>query len=320
MNDVIRTRCELLLCNRDAVAAAFPWSSAMAHLACANAYTMRLLAVEPTLLKQSRQMIRSRLGVFSSFRGPAEDLLAATLDLSGEADALLARAITVFELLKKEVHASSYLPMTAVSIARFARPDEYADITARTAALYRRMREEHPFLTSAEDTSFCAMLTLSGQSEDLLIARMERCYDWLKPRFSGNALQTLSHVLALVPGTVEDLCLRVEDLADAFKAARNKWGTTHELPVLGILAGDTRPVEQLVSETIECSDWLKTKKGFGFFSTISRTQRLMFAALMTQRSGSAAESAGMTSVLTAMIAQEVAMSAIAASAAASAST
>lgn len=66
------------------------------------------------------------------------------------------------------------------------------------------------------------------------------------------------------------------------KSMGHKWNGWYEMPILGVLAADPHPVQELAAAIADNDEWLKHQKGFGFFSSISRMQRLMYAALLTQ--------------------------------------
>lgn len=116
-------------------------------------------------------------------------------------------------------------------------PERYGEIAGRTRHIYELMRNEHPFLTSGEDSVFAAMLALSELTDEQIVEETEQCYRLLKPEFfSGNAVQSLSHVLALREGKAEDKCKATMELFHSLKARGCKYGTDYELATLGVLA------------------------------------------------------------------------------------
>lgn len=312
MTNMTMDRRELLIRNRDTIKNVFKWDTGLMHLCCANIYTMRGQLVDESSLRQTKQLLTERVGAFNNFRSTARNVLIAMLDLSGDAPALLERALQLYDMLKREFFTSSYLPMVAMLLAEHASPARYDELVARTRTIYKRMQREHPMLTSSEDCALCALLAMSDQTDDELIDRMEQCYTMLKDRFTfyGNQLQSLSHVMALSSGDIGDKCDRMLALIDALKAAGHKWSKSYELPVLGILVEDPRPIEELASAIADHDAWLQTQKGFGFFSSVSRMQRLMYAALLTQEQGAAADTAAINSTISMIIAEQVSLIAV----------
>ncbi len=325
MRETIQRGCEQLIRCRDQVKQVFPWDGGLIHLSCAGIYVMKGKSVDEGVLEQSKRLLKEKVGVFSNFRGTARSPIAAMLAVSGNPERTLDNGITVYELLKKEFWSSAYLPLAAMTIAQLVEPFDYERVAGRTRRIYERMKAEHPFLTNSEDSALCAMSALSERSEDALIGDMESCYRLLKPEFfSGNAVQSLAHVLSLCEGTPEEKCRRTMELFHNLKAAGRKYGTEYELPTLGIFALTDADSRQVAGEMIEIDSWLSEQKGFGALGSVGSKQRLMYAGMLAQKEHAAADvvqTAAVRSTVALIVAQEMVMcAAIAASTAAAASS
>ncbi len=323
MRETIQRGCEQLIRCRDQVKQVFPWDGGLIHLSCAGIYVMKGKSVDEGVLEQSKRLLKEKVGVFSNFRGTARSPIAAMLAVSGNPERTLDNGITVYELLKKEFWSSAYLPLAAMTIAQLVEPFDYERVAGRTRRIYERMKAEHPFLTNSEDSALCAMSALSERSEDALIGDMESCYRLLKPEFfSGNAVQSLAHVLSLCEGTPEEKCRRTMELFHNLKAAGRKYGTEYELPTLGIFALTDADSRQVAGEMIEIDSWLSEQKGFGALGSVGSKQRLMYAGMLAQKEHAAADvvqTAAVRSTVALIVAQEMVMcAAIAASTAAAA--
>lgn len=324
MKEQTRIRCEQFIENRRRIQSVYSWDSGIIHIACAGIFTAKNKLADESLLIECKHMIKEKTGFFSNFRGSAESPVAAMLAASSSPSRMLENGLQVYQLLRQEFWSSSYLPLTAMILAQLADPQHYEELAARTKTIYLRMKQEHPFLTSEEDSAFCALLALSEKHDDELIRDAEICYQILKPDFfSSNAVQSLSHVLALCEGPAEQKCARVMELFQRMKRAGRKYGTEYELPALGVLAMDQVSAEEIVAEVFEIDDWLSSQKGFGFFSSITRQQRLMYAGILAQnreQNETVQQTAAINGTISMMIAQEAAMcAAIMASSAAAAS-
>lgn len=325
MNELTFINCRQLIENRERVKSVFAWDGGLIHLCCAGIYSAKGLSVDEDMLQASKDLIKEKVGVFSNFRSTARSPIAAMLATSGNPEQTLENGLQVYDLLKKEFWGSTYLPLSAMIIAQMAEPHQYEQIASRTRLIYERMKSEHPFLTSSEDSAFCALMALSEKSDEALIADMEECYQQLKPHFfSSNAVQSLSHVLALCDGTAAEKCSRTMELFDRLKAAGRKYGTDYELPTLGVLAMSGADLESIAADMIEIDDWLSEQKGFGLFSSITRKQRLMYAGILAQRdyiNENTMQTAAVGGTIALIVAQEAAMcAAVAASTAAAASS
>lgn len=324
MNDQMLRNCTLLIDSRDRIKTVFGWDGGLLHLACAGIYVSKEKEVNVSVLQDCKELLNRKVGLFSNFRSTARSPIASMLAISENSERTLDNGLIVYHLLKQEFWSSTYLPLTAMVISQIAEPYQYEAITARTRRIYGLIKAEHPFLTSEEDSANCALLALSEKSDNELIYEIESCYQQLKPYFfSSNAVQSLSHVLALGQGTTEEKCRRLMQLFEGLKEAGFKYGTSFELPTLGVLAVSDGAIDKMIQEILEVNNWLSFQKGFGFFSSITAKQRLMYAGIVTQReyiNTNTMQSTAVNSTISLIVAQEVAMcAAIAASAAASAS-
>lgn len=324
MNDQMLKNCNLLLESRDRIKTVFGWDSGLIHLACAGIYVSKEKEVNVSILQDCKELLKQKVGLFSNFRSTARSSIASMIAVSDNPEQTLDNGLLVYELLKKEFWSSTYLPLAAMVIAQMAEPHQYEAIADRTRRIYDLIRSEHPFLTSGEDSANCALLALSEKSDNELIYDIESCYQLLKPIFfSSNAVQSLSHVLALGQGKAEDKCRRTMQLFNGLKEAGYKYGTFYELPTLGVLALSDGVNDKMIQEIVEVNNWLSCQKGFGFFSSVTAKQRLMYAGIITQRqyiNTDAMQSTAINSTISLFVAQEAAMcAAIAASTAASSS-
>lgn len=189
MKSQTKRKCELLMENRDTAKKVFAWESGLTHLACAGIFTVKGKRADEMILADCRALLKQNVGVFSNFRGSVAPEIASLLAVSGNPQPVLENGLKVYELLKKEFSGSMYLPLAAMVIAQLAKPYQYEEIVQKTRRIYKKMQKLHPFLTSAEDSAFCALMAASGMEEENLLAECENCYQILKPEFfSANAV------------------------------------------------------------------------------------------------------------------------------------
>jgi hypothetical protein len=198
--------------------------------------------------------------------------------------------------------------------------EQVVKVTEKARTIYNKMKKDHPFLTSSEDSVYAVLMAVSEKSDEVLMEEMEVCYKKLKESFSAsNEVQALAHVLSIAEGSAEEKCNKVVALYEALKADGVKYGKYHELVVLASLA--LLPVEQSVLvEDIKAVDaFLKEQKGYGFLGLDKKT-RLMHAAMVVSCDyvkNDNADIAAMTGTLAAVAAQQAAMCAVIAASAAS---
>ena len=323
MNERTLARCKNLIKNKETMKSAFAWEDGLTHLACAGIFINKEQTANEEMLLQCKDILKRNTGIFSNFKSTAKPMIVAMLAANENPQLLMERGLKVYDLLKEEFMSSVYLPIAAMIIAQYADEARYAELAQRTRRIYKQMRADHPFLTSGEDSTFCALMALLDKPDEVLLGDAEECYKILKNNFfSSNAVQSLSHVLAMCDGEPENKCQKTMELFQKLKEAGHKYGTSYELPTLGVLAMADGNLDEIAAEMAEIDQWLSEQKGFGFFSSISAKQRLMYAGMIAQQdyiNDKMMQSAAVNGVISLIVAQQAAMcAAITASAAATA--
>ena len=323
MNERTLARCKNLIKNKETMKSAFAWEDGLTHLACAGIFINKEQTANEEMLLQCKDILKRNTGIFSNFKSTAKPMIIAMLASNENPQLLMERGLKVYDLLKEEFMSSVYLPIAAMIIAQYADEARYAELAQRTRRIYKQMRADHPFLTSGEDSTFCALMALLDKPDEVLLGDAEECYKILKNNFfSSNAVQSLSHVLAMCDGEPENKCQKTMELFQKLKEAGHKYGTSYELPTLGVLAMADGNQDEIAAEMAEIDQWLSEQKGFGFFSSISAKQRLMYAGMIAQQdyiNDKMMQSAAVNGVISLIVAQQAAMcAAITASAAATA--
>lgn len=323
MNERTLARCKNLIKNKETMKSAFAWEDGLTHLACAGIFINKEQTANEEMLLQCKDILKRNTGIFSNFKSTAKPMIVAMLAANENPQLLMERGLKVHDLLKEEFMSSVYLPIAAMIIAQYADEARYAELAQRTRRIYKQMRADHPFLTSGEDSTFCALMALLDKPDEVLLGDAEECYKTLKSNFfSSNAVQSLSHVLAMCDGEPKIKCQRTMELFQKLKEAGHKYGTSYELPTLGVLAMADGNQDEIAAEMAEIDQWLSEQKGFGFFSSISVKQRLMYAGMIAQQdyiNDKMMQGAAVNGVISLIVAQQAAMcAAITASAAATA--
>ncbi len=325
MKKELEKRCQQFIENRDKIKEVFVWNGGLIHLACAAIFTANNKTADIQLLFSSKQLLKQQVGPFSNFRNTAQAAMISMLAVSDYPGEYLEEGLDVYAALKKRFWSSTHLALAAMVIAQLTEKIEYMGIVERTRSIYDRMKSEHPFLTGSDDSAYCALMALSDKSDDVLLEDAQIIYTTLKEHFfSANAVQSLSHVLALAEGEIEKKVERTIELYRQLKMRGYKYGTSYELPTLGVLALGEQNITELVEEMIEVDTWLSKQKGFGFFGGVTNKQRLMYAGMLVgyqEDNDKMLQTATLNSTVSIIIAQQAAMmAAIAAGSASSAAS
>lgn len=325
MIDSLKDRCDMFVKNRDIMKNSFKWENSMMHPLCASIYTEKELVIDADKIKSCREIIKNSTGIFSNFKGVPFIALATMLSLNTNPENKFKEVLNIYDILRNEFHSSTYLPLSAFVISDIVDAHNYERIVTKAKVIYQKMKSEHPFLTSGEDCGFAIMTAISDLSVDAIITEMEKCYDYLRSKFfSANAVQSLSHTLAVGEEISVIKCNKVLNIFEQLNDKDCKFGTGMELSVLGLLAMTTENTDQSVNDIIEVNEYLKSFKGFGTLG-IGKSQRLMYSAILVsqeykkQYASQAMKMASVNSITSIIIAQQAATAAIIASSAAASS-
>lgn len=327
MRNTLNTLCENFISNRDTIKSTFSWESTYLYPVCAAIFTDKRQVANTATMINCRDILKNKVGLFSNFRGIGKLAMISMMAVDKEPDEKLKKALEVYSLMKEYFFGSQYLPLASMILTNLVQPEEYSNIAQRTRIIYNLMKSEHPFLTSSEDSVFAMLLATSELTNEQIVEETECCFRLLKSNFfSSNAVQSLSHVLALSEGSPEFKCQKTLELFNDLKVNGRKYGTTYELATLGVLATIEAGSNTIINDIIEVDNFLSTQKGYGFFG-VDKKQRLMHAGMLVtsdyinEKNSLVINSSAMGATMSLIAAQQAAMvAAVAASSAAAASS
>lgn len=322
MRESLNRLCNSFLADRDTLRRTFKFESNYIYPVCANIFAARQTPARQEELLLCKKMVNEMTGVFSNFRGSLKLPVISMLAAGGRAEAMMDQTLENYALLKEQFHGSRYLALSAILLEDMGIRSGLPERISRGREIYQRMKKEHRFLTSAEDSVFALLLAFSELSDDALTEDMEACYHIVKSKFGHkNEAQSVSHVLALTSGSPEEKTDKMFQIYDGLRAEGRKYGKQFELPTLAAVSVLEAEPSQVVKDVLEVDDFLAKQKGYGILSLNKKT-RLMHAAMLaaddycTQNDAriiaeqSTANSAVMTSTLAMLAAQQAAMCAI----------
>lgn len=326
MRNTLLTLCENFIKNRDTIKATFGWENTELYPICAALFTDKRQKVDASKMTYCRDIFKSQVGLFSNFRGTIKLVMISMMAIDAEPEQKLKKALEAYAALKNYFFTSDYLPLAAMIVSGLVRPDQYINVAERAKRIYKLMKDAHPFLTSSEDSVFAALLAISDLNDEQIVMETKCCYDFLKPEFfSGNAVQSLSHVLALGEGKAEDKCRKTVALFNGLKEQGYRYGKNEELATLGVLAMLPTDTDSLINDIIEVDNYLSTQKGYGIFG-IDKKQRLMHAGMLVSSdyidnpNNLTMGSAAIGATISLIVAQQAAMCAVIAASSAAASS
>ena len=281
MRDSLREVCEKFVQNRENVREAFKWNcSSYLIPVCAAMLAGAKEPVSLAKLEECKRLLKNGVGTFSNFKGNAFPALVTQLALDENPQERLRKAILMHDMLKQHFYGSAYLPLAAMVLSGMVTEARFPEVAERAGRIYKKMKAEHPFLTSSEDCVYAGLMALSGLTDEQLVQEAEQCYQLLKQEFyDANANQSLSHVLALCEGSAGSKCRAVFDLYHGLREKKYKYGIGYELATLGVLALLPQGKAAVTADLMEVDNDLSMQKGYGFFG-LTKKQRLMHAGML----------------------------------------
>lgn len=269
-------------------------------LACAGIYLAAGTSPDLERVQACKRLLKQKAGVFSNFRGSDELLVRCKMALAADPE-------LYFEHLEQEYRQiKSFFSgeQTVLAAMILAEQGSFTEgLADKTRQIYKEMKEAHPWLTSESDLPFAALMAASGRDASAVYAEAEEIYALLKGRLKAekDALQMLSHILAIRDGSAEAKCEKLCALAEGLKASGHSLGRGSRLAILGILVDSRYPAEALVERICETDDYLKQYKPFRGLFGVGKNCRRMFAVQMVQASLSGEDSLGASALLTASV-------------------
>ena len=316
MDQKLQERCNLQIENEQIVRKAgvlqFEELSKMGALF----FTAKGRTADREKIKQCRDILKQKTGIFSNFRGNLEFAIRVRMSLEANPEAYIDSIISIYNKLKEGmILPGEILTMTAMTIYEQSNGQNVDQIISETREAYARIKQAHKFLTDEKDMSFVALMVMSGKDVDKTIDEVEEIYLLLKEknRLHPDAVQAAALILSMSNKPTEQ---KVEDFAELYEALRaDKHGTSKgkAMSIYAAFADLDVPRDVVLQELSEVDDWLKRHKGYGLLSTSGDVRRVMAATLVLQHHEAdslASANTGASTVLSQVIAEEVIMTVI----------
>lgn len=279
MENSLEEKIELFVKNSQDIKKEFRWQNEMIKRVAALLYASEGKSIDTFAIHNTIKLIKQNTGMLSPFRNTSLLITATMLSLNDDSKELLNRTIEVYKMMKNSHFKSSdFLVIAACQIASNCSPDQYQNVIKRAQVFYELMKRHHRFLTGQNDYIFAVLLGLSDVEINFAEDRMEQLYTSLQPRFrSRYGVKGLTQVLILAKNQ-ENIEMRVTSLYDDFFNSGLKMDKAYALSSLGVLTLLPEQTDRIMDKVFETSELLRSKKGFGFWSSVSKQELSLLAA------------------------------------------
>ena len=258
---------------------------------------------DPERIKECKNILKERAGIFSNFRGSLEYIVLVKMSLSDNPSAYIDGVMRVYEQLKSgRVLPGELLAMAATTIYENCPAESRTMVVEKTREAYAGIKEQHRFLTDESDMAFVALMILAGLNPNQAVNEAERLFGMLKDGFkvSSDAAQTAAMVLALSNKPADQKVKEYIDLFEACKTAGHATAKDKKMAVYATLTDVDASQAEIVAEISEVDEWLKQQKGYGMMG-IGASMRRLFAATFVLEDRQAGASAAASSTATAVV-------------------
>jgi hypothetical protein len=281
METLLREKVDLMVTNYYELKENFKWDTNLVKHFGAMVHATRGKKVDPRLIEGIKKYLKEETSWTSNFRGVNGFLMASLLSFEENYKEFFDNMLKVHEKMREEkFRKSPQLPLAAYTIVKEAAIDEWNLRILRMDEFYKKMKQNHFWLTSSDDYVFAAVLATTDLEVQETSEKIEACYSLLHKEglYKGNDLQTLSHILALGEETETEKCTKAMKLFSGLKARKCRLQYSG-LATLGLLTLITTDVEKIINEIVEVYEYLYEQKGYGFWS-LDKSMRTILAATL----------------------------------------
>ncbi|WHH58505.1 DUF4003 family protein [Petroclostridium sp. X23] len=158
---------------------------------------------------------------------------------------------------------SPYLSIASYALLLTCSAEDIQHRVRKAVELYKKMKENHFWLTGADDYPIAVLLSETDEKSDMLMYEIESNFDMLNREGfrKSNGLQFLSHLLTFLPGTAQTKAQRTRRIYDRLKQEKLHVSSTY-YGILGHLSLLGEMSEEAVEQVIEVVRDLKSDKNF----------------------------------------------------------
>ncbi len=260
---------------------------------------------------ECKKLLKKKASILSEFRGIAFTLVITKMTLAEDPEAYVDGALAVYKKLRSlhKFTASPYMVMAALTIYENGGLEMADENLAKLEDIYKKLKAEHPLLVWDSDRALLALMVVSGLNIDLIAQETENCYEAVKKlSLDKDAVHSLAQILALNSKSTDDKAAQVTHLVKAYKEAHLRINKSIGLSSVGALTFLNISDEDIVAKTAEVDSYLKTQKGFKWYSVYPKYRHLysqLIVAISCMPENSEVAGALLANAVTAIIIQEI---------------
>ncbi len=284
MNELITEKIQLLEENYKAIQKKFLFKESLMNLVAGLIFTSADRKVDADKLTECKKIFASHVGIFSNMRKMMDTLIISKMALTDDPEKYIQDVAAVYKKLRGVKFSDNpYTILSSVLICDTGIQDDCDDIVKKADEIMKRMKKDHPFLTSSGDTASVILMALSYKDVDTLINDLEEGYEYIRNTYKGvitsDAAQGICEIFAMTYGDIKSKCDRFMKIYKAFKAKKETLYGDQDCIVLASLIDIDMTPEALAAEISETAVLIKDINGLDGKS-LDESKRKIYAALI----------------------------------------
>lgn len=283
MDIVLKSKVDLMVENYQKLKSDFIWEASLLKHFCAMMYAIRGKKIDIDKIKEIKMYIKEETGWTSEYRGNNQLIMSALLSFEEDYKTIFKNMLDVYKKMREEgFKHSQYLPLATYTIAKNVPAEQWNNKIQRMDDFYKKMKENHFWLTSDDDYVFAAVLAVTDLEVNKTMEKVEECYKALSEEgfWKGNDLQTLSHIMALGEEEVGEKCRKANSLYHKLKEKKCKLEYSG-LATLGVLTLIATDEDKMVEDIKEINDFIYKKDGYGMWTLTQSNRTILSANLLS---------------------------------------
>lgn len=239
----------------------FRWQHSLSNHFAALTYMQKNKEFDKENIENVIKVIKKNTGMFSCYRGNSMFILAMLLcsEFSNPEEKFMKMLEYDKKLRGAGFKNNQYLTIANYTLLLTCEDNLIDNRISKAYDIYRKMKENHPWLTSGDDYPLCILMAGFDRSVDTI----EEYYTKLNQEgFSkGNGLQLLSHILSFSSENIDVTVKRCKELYDKLKENKLKIFSNY-YAALGLIAllEDNNGI--IAEELIELSKYINSLKKY----------------------------------------------------------
>lgn len=313
MDTTLQETCDLIIDNYHKIKKCMFWEIAANNVAVMSSFLSASNGAVSSAEKyrECKKILKKNASIFSSFRGISESMVVTKMTLADNPREYLSGAIEVYKKLRQlhKLTASPYMVLAAMTIYENGGLSKADENIEQLEKLYKSLKKKHPMLTWDSDRGYLSMIVASGLNIDTVEEEIERCYEACKSiTIVRDSVHSLAQVLALSPKATEEKANEVKEIIQLLKQRKKRVSKSYTLSSLGALTLLDMDASQKADLIVEVDDYLKTQKGFKWYSIdpyIRRVYAILIVLLAYSSSEQSKVSENISGTLTMVIVEQI---------------